>query len=84
MVVFAWWWGVQVQMQIWTEVVQAAMGALLEAFARVEKCSTEGRALMSMDLQVVQLGLDDIQRVRPGRGKVGSKRRRRRGRRPIR
>jgi hypothetical protein len=37
---------------VWTEVVQGVMAALLEGFARVDKCSTEGRAAMSMDLQV--------------------------------
>ena len=42
----------QVKVAIWTEIVQAAMGSLLEGFARIEKCSTEGRSLMSMDLQV--------------------------------
>ena len=42
----------QVKIAIWTEIVQAAMGSLLEGFARVERCSTEGRSLMSMDLQV--------------------------------
>lgn len=59
-----------VQLLIWTEVTQSVMGALLEGFARVERCSTEGRSLMSMDLQAVQGGLDDIQKVRPIRGKV--------------
>jgi len=60
----------QVQLLIWTEVTQSVMGALLEGFARVERCSTEGRSLMSMDLQAVQGGLDEIQKVRPIRGKV--------------
>lgn len=60
----------QVQLPIWTEIVQGVMAAVLEGFARVEKCSSEGRALMSVDLQAVQAGLDEIQQVRPARGKV--------------
>jgi hypothetical protein len=60
----------QCQLPIWTEACQAAMAALLEGFARVEACAPEGRALMSMDLQAVQSGLDAIQKVRPGRGRV--------------
>ena len=38
------------------ECVQAIMDGLLEGFARASqrKCSTEGRALMSMDLQVLR------------------------------
>ncbi len=60
----------QVQLPIWNEVVQAVMAALLEGFARVERCSTEGRSLMSMDLQAVQSGLDEVQKVRPTRGKA--------------
>jgi len=58
------------QLLIWTEVAQSVMGALLEAFARIERCSTEGRSLMSMDLQAVQAGLDRIHKVRPIRGKM--------------
>lgn len=42
----------QVHAVVWTEIVQGVMAALLEGFARVDKCSTEGRAAMSMDLQV--------------------------------
>lgn len=36
----------------WRGVVDAALLALLRGFGRVTRCSTEGRALMSMDLQV--------------------------------
>ena len=60
----------QCRVPIWTEACQAAMAALLEGFARVEQCAPEGRALMGMDIQAVQGGLDAIQRARPGRGRV--------------
>ena len=36
----------------WRGVVDAALMSLLRGFSRVKRCSTEGRALMSMDLQV--------------------------------
>lgn len=55
---------------IWTEVAQCIMGTLLEGFSRIDKCSTEGRSLMSMDLQAIQVGLDEILRVRPARGRA--------------
>ncbi|EGB05465.1 hypothetical protein AURANDRAFT_8286, partial [Aureococcus anophagefferens] len=42
--------------------------ALVDGFAMIHKCSTEGRALMSMDLQVLQFSLDKIQPARPLRG----------------
>ncbi|KAJ1460356.1 hypothetical protein M885DRAFT_428957, partial [Pelagophyceae sp. CCMP2097] len=43
--------------------------ALVDGFARVvcDGCSTEGRALMSMDLQVMQYSLDKVRRARPPR-----------------
>lgn len=37
---------------VWTGVLEATLLALLRGFSRVKRCSTEGRALMSMDLQV--------------------------------
>mmetsp|Transcript_17858 Transcript_17858/g.23285 ORF Transcript_17858/g.23285 Transcript_17858/m.23285 type:complete len:434 (-) Transcript_17858:230-1531(-) len=55
---------------LWTEAVQAAFEAVVDGFANVETCSTEGRALMSMDLQVLQFSLDKIHRARPNRGAV--------------
>lgn len=36
----------------WRGVVEATLLAMLRGFSRVTRCSTEGRALMSMDLQV--------------------------------
>jgi Protein of unknown function C-terminus (DUF2451) len=38
---------------LYRECVQSVMDGLVEGYARVKKCSTEGRALMSMDLQVM-------------------------------
>ena len=53
---------------LWTAAVQAAFEAVVDGFANVDLCSTEGRALMSMDLQVLQFSLDKIHRARPHRG----------------
>lgn len=36
---------------VWMGVVDAALLSLLRGFSRAKRCSTEGRALMSMDLQ---------------------------------
>ncbi|CAM9515699.1 unnamed protein product [Discosporangium mesarthrocarpum] len=44
---------------VWKNVVNAALLSLLRGFSRVGRCSTEGRALMSMDLQALALGLED-------------------------
>mmetsp|Transcript_24892 Transcript_24892/g.80526 ORF Transcript_24892/g.80526 Transcript_24892/m.80526 type:complete len:198 (-) Transcript_24892:393-986(-) len=53
---------------LWREAVQAVFEAVVDGFANVDHCSTEGRALMSMDLQVLQFSLDKIHRARPTRG----------------
>ena len=67
----------------WRGVVEAALMSLLRGFSRVERCSTEGRALMSMDLQVGGLPIGcavacgdglDAQRLKLG-GKKGRKKR---------
>ncbi|CAN0180707.1 unnamed protein product [Ectocarpus sp. 13 AM-2016] len=51
---------------VWCRVVDALLLSLLRGFSRVRRCSTEGRALMSMDLQArsccsaaLALGLED-------------------------
>ncbi|CAB1113338.1 unnamed protein product [Ectocarpus sp. CCAP 1310/34] len=44
---------------VWRRVVDALLLSLLRGFSRVRRCSTEGRALMSMDLQALALGLED-------------------------
>lgn len=36
--------------ETWNQLVESGFLALLEGFAKVYDCSTEGRALMSMDL----------------------------------
>lgn len=56
---------------VWTETVQACFEAVVDGYAAVShNCSTEGRALMSMDLQVFQFSIDKIHRARPARGAV--------------
>ncbi|CAN0189021.1 unnamed protein product [Scytosiphon promiscuus] len=44
---------------VWRGVVDALLLSLLKGFSRAPRCSTEGRALMSMDLQALALGLED-------------------------
>eukprot|EP00934_Nitzschia_sp_Nitz4_P009165 Nitzschia sp. Nitz4//scaffold31_size150131//23864//28795//NITZ4_002813-RA/size150131-snap-gene-0.68-mRNA-1//1//CDS//3329547614//9155//frame0 len=42
---------------IWSQIVEAGFSALLDGFARIPYCSTEGRALMSMDLAAFSGGI---------------------------
>ncbi|ETV93185.1 hypothetical protein, variant [Aphanomyces invadans] len=49
---------IAVRDELWAVVVRAVMEALVDGYANVPKCSTEGRALMSMDLMALQNGLD--------------------------
>ena len=44
---------------VWRGVVDGLLLSLLRGFSRAKRCSTEGRALMSMDLQALALGLED-------------------------
>jgi hypothetical protein len=43
---------------LWENLLQAGFLALLEGFARVSYCSTEGRSLMSMDLAAFVAGIE--------------------------
>jgi hypothetical protein len=51
------------------EVCQAAFDVALEGFSRVRKCSSEGRAMMSLDLFSLHEGLNSVHLCRPPRGK---------------
>lgn len=53
---------------IWTHAIQATFEALVDGFALVRMCSTAGRALMSMDLHVLQFSLENVHRASPTRG----------------
>lgn len=53
---------------IWTHAVQATFEAFVDGFAMVGMCSTAGRALMSMDLHVLQFSLENVHRASPTRG----------------
>eukprot|EP00629_Pelagomonadales_sp_RCC1024_P008289 CAMPEP_0119265902 /NCGR_PEP_ID=MMETSP1329-20130426/4566_1 /TAXON_ID=114041 /ORGANISM="Genus nov. species nov., Strain RCC1024" /LENGTH=720 /DNA_ID=CAMNT_0007265759 /DNA_START=435 /DNA_END=2597 /DNA_ORIENTATION=+ len=53
---------------IWTNAVQATFEALVDGFALVKTCSAAGRALMSMDLHVLQFTLENVHRASPSRG----------------
>lgn len=46
--------------EIWNFIIRAIMESLVEGYAKVTNCTTEGRALMSMDLQGLLKGLDSI------------------------
>lgn len=52
------------------ELCQSAFDILLEGFSKIRKCSTEGKALMTMDVAMLQDGLDNIHSCRPPRGKL--------------
>jgi hypothetical protein len=53
---------------VWVHAVQSTFEALVDGFSGVHRCSTEGRALMSMDLQVFQASFDKIHCAQPLRG----------------
>lgn len=45
--------------RVWTYVVEGAFASLLDGFSRIPMCSTEGRALMSMDLASLASAMRD-------------------------
>lgn len=51
------------------EFCQSAFDLVLEGFSRVRKCSSEGRAMMTMDVFALHEGLNSIHLCRPPRGK---------------
>lgn len=55
---------------MWLEVCQTAFDLVLEGYSRVKKCSTEGRASMTMDVSSLQTALEAIHTCRPPRGKT--------------
>ncbi|KAJ1391839.1 hypothetical protein B484DRAFT_459468 [Ochromonadaceae sp. CCMP2298] len=54
---------------VWVEVCQAAFDGTIEGFARVRKCTAEGRSAMLMDLLALHGGLNRIHLCRPPRGR---------------
>jgi len=54
---------------VWLEICQSAFDIAIEGFSRVRKCSSEGRAAMSMDIFALHDGLNNIHLCRPPRGK---------------
>eukprot|EP01034_Spumella_vulgaris_P021596 gene21596-27634_t len=58
-----------VREQVWLEVCQCAFDLLLDGYSRVRKCSSEGRAAMTMDVFAVHEGLNRTHLCRPPRGK---------------
>jgi hypothetical protein len=58
-----------VREQVWLELCQCAFDTVLEGLSRVRKCSTEGRASMTMDVSALHTGLDHRHVCRPPRGR---------------
>ncbi len=58
-----------VREQVWLEVCQCAFDLLLEGYSRARKCSSEGRASMTMDVFALHEGLNNVHLCRPPRGK---------------
>ncbi|CAI7879503.1 unnamed protein product [Closterium sp. NIES-54] len=56
---------VQVQHQLVQFAMEAVADVLVEGFSRVKRCSNEGRALMSLDLQTLINGLQQLTGRRP-------------------
>jgi hypothetical protein len=49
--------------EIWSSMVQSIMETLLSGFSQVGHCTPQGRALMTLDLYVLQNGLDLINHI---------------------
>eukprot|EP00727_Mastigamoeba_balamuthi_P011144 m51a1_g6652 hypothetical protein (973) ;mRNA; r:138499-141826 len=49
----------------WENAALLVMDALLEGFSRIKRCSNEGRAMMTMDLQVVSSALEKASGLKP-------------------
>jgi Protein of unknown function C-terminus (DUF2451) len=67
----------QVVTCLWEKLVSACYLTLLEGFARVPYCTTEGRALMALDLASLAAGLDSrlvSERLEPEGGRLGDSR----------
>jgi len=58
-----------VREQVWLEVCQCAFDLVLEGYGKVRKCSSEGRAAMTMDVFALHEGLNTVHLCRPPRGK---------------
>eukprot|EP01113_Clastostelium_recurvatum_P026387 TRINITY_DN3165_c0_g1_i4.p1 TRINITY_DN3165_c0_g1~~TRINITY_DN3165_c0_g1_i4.p1 ORF type:complete len:1004 (-),score=280.28 TRINITY_DN3165_c0_g1_i4:45-3056(-) len=55
----------RVKAVLWETVVQHVMECLVEGYSRVKKCTPEGRAVMSLDVKVVQSALEKLSPIRP-------------------
>jgi len=55
--------------QVWLEICQAAFDVCLEGYAKVRKCSVEGRSAMTTDNMALHDALNTIHLCRPPRGK---------------
>ena len=49
-----------VRLELWGNTLEAMAAHLVEGYSRVRKCSTEGRALMAMDLQALYSALNEV------------------------
>ena len=54
---------------MWLEICQAAFDVCLEGYAKVRKCSVEGRSAMTTDNMALHDALNTIHLCRPPRGK---------------
>jgi len=45
--------------------IETAMQVMVEGFSRAKKCTNEGRVQMSFDLKQLQMGLQDLTKVKP-------------------
>lgn len=54
----------RIRQEIWSFAIRAVMESLVEGFSKVKDCTLQGRALMSMDIQALQNGLNSINTTR--------------------
>ena len=58
-----------VREQLWIELCQSAFDTVIEAYSKLRKTTTQGRALMSLNVSALHNALDAIHSCRPPRGK---------------
>ncbi len=51
--------------ELWAAAVEESLDQMLDGFASVRQCSTEGRALMSLDLHTLYRGLEEVAPASP-------------------
>jgi len=54
-----------IKLWVYDQLIRLTMDLLVEGYSRLKKCSAEGRAIMSLDIKVLQNGLEKMTSLRP-------------------